>query len=404
MAKTQIQANPFQPEIQVILQHLLLITTLVKQRIQSNGNYTFTLPVIPIPHQNTDNLFYNIVFYKADTNWQWSILEYEKNTNETYNVKEIVNDFNNNGLFNMRTRGVWTTTITKNCVGCIGDCDLCHLCVSTTTTYGLANSDDPTSQFEVIIDYDIESGSTYLYGYLNPFINSLTPEQLNVYNENPSIAQYLLHHLIVVPIPNYNPMIGGNSTQTIIDPEATSFANNLINVSISLDINAVEIWNNDYDHFRNQMSDSEREIFDGLLPNRKMWYMVSAKKALEKANEFFPNTFIPSNSHNGKGDAFRHALWNAYCTGFFGANLAEQLTTAHEENIDIINPFPDKEIEMDLFNNEKGRIIGQYSNYGNVIQNVLNSLNMGELRYLNNLNPNPPYYPTLYSSLIPTNQ
>ncbi|RBA29577.1 DUF6973 domain-containing protein [Flavobacterium tibetense] len=152
------------------------------------------------------------------------------------------------------------------------------------------------------------------------------------------------------------------------------------------------------------MSNTERAIFDDLLPNRKMWYMASAYKALEKSNELFPNTFIPSNSHNGKGDALRHALWNAYFTGFCGATLAEQLTTAHEENIDPDNPFPQKEIDMDLYNNEKGRLIGETSNIFIVTQNVIDFLNIGGLRYLNNLNPNSPYYPTIYSILIPTDQ
>ncbi len=186
--------------------------------------------------------------------------------------------------------------------------------------------------------------------------------------------------------------------------ESVQFAEELIDTSIKLEINVIDIWFNDYENFRNQMSNSERAIFDSILPNRQMWYMASAYKAIEKSNELFPNTFIPSNSHNGKGDAFRHALWNAYFTGFCGATLAEQLTTAHEDNIDPNNPFPQKEIDMDLFNNQKGRLIASYSNINNVTQNVLDYLNSGGLRYLNVLNPNPPYYPTFYSILIPTNQ
>jgi len=178
----------------------------------------------------------------------------------------------------------------------------------------------------------------------------------------------------------------------------------LMDTSIQLEINMIDIWFNDYENFRNQMSNSERAIFDSILPNRQMWYMGSAYKALIKSNELFPNTFIPSNSHNGKGYAFRHVLWNAYFTGFCGAALAEQLTTAHEENIDPNNPFLEKEIEMDLYNNQKGRLIASYSNINNITQNVLDYLNLGGLRYINVLNPNPPYYPTFYSTLIPTNQ
>ena len=195
-----------------------------------------------------------------------------------------------------------------------------------------------------------------------------------------------------------------NLLSTEYSNESEHFAIELIDTSIQMELNMAAIWNNDYEAFRNQMSNAEREIFDNILPNRQMWYMASAYKALQKSNELFPNTYIPSNSHNGKGDAFRHALWNAYFTGFCGATLAEQLTTAHEENIDPYNPFPQKEIEMDLYNNQKGRSIANYSNIDNVTQNVLDYLNSGGLRYLNALNPNPPYYPTFYSTLIPTNQ
>ena len=145
--------------------------------------------------------------------------------------------------------------------------------------------------------------------------------------------------------------------------ESVAFVDELEVLSTDLEINDLaNVWFNQYDNFRSQMSVTERAIFDSILPNRQMWYMASAYKALEKSNELFPNTFIPSNSHNGKGDAFRHALWNAFFTGFCGASLAEQLTTAHEEKIDPYNPFPQKEIDMDLFNNQKGRLIASYSN------------------------------------------
>lgn len=197
---------------------------------------------------------------------------------------------------------------------------------------------------------------------------------------------------------------GALSTASNYPESALQFVRDLYFASASLNINAAQIWNDDYDSFRNQMSNSERQIFDNLPPNRKMWYMVSAKKALDLSMQHFPTTTIPSNLHNGKGDAFRHAIWNAYCTGFFGATLAQQLTDAHEENLDPNNPFPEKEVEMDLYNNGKGRHIASYSNFTNVEQNVLNYLNTGGLRYLNNLNPNPPYYPTFFSVLIPTNQ
>lgn len=179
------------------------------------------------------------------------------------------------------------------------------------------------------------------------------------------------------------------------------FANEIIDTSRLLELNAMEVWN-DYDNFVGQMSISEKAIFENLLPNRKLWYMVSAKKAFDKANDFFPNS-----TYNGIGDAFRHALWNGLCALTLGSNLGEQLTTAHE-NKPSQYTFNYKETEMDLYNNEKGRQIAISSNLTNITDNILQDLNNGYLRYLNNLNQSTdPQFnnrATYNSILIPTNQ
>ena len=135
-----------------------------------------------------------------------------------------------------------------------------------------------------------------------------------------------------------------------------------------------------------------------MLPNRKLWYMVSASKAFDKANELYPTS-----THNGRGDAFRHALWNGLCALTLAGNLGEQLTTAHE-NKPLRYPFNYKETEMDLYNNERGRQIAIMSNLTNIIDNIINDLNSGYLRYLNNLNSNDDYNATFNSVLIPTDQ
>lgn len=67
-------------------------------------------------------------------------------------------------------------------------------------------------------------------------------------------------------------------------------------------------------------------------------------------------------------------------------------------------PFNYKETEMDFYNNEKGRQIAIISNLNNVIDNIINDLNSGYLRYLNNLNLNDNYNATYNSILIPTDQ
>lgn len=178
--------------------------------------------------------------------------------------------------------------------------------------------------------------------------------------------------------------------------QGAEFVNEVINASIILEVDAFSVWD-DYDNFRNQMSITEKAIFDNMLPNRKLWYMVSSKKAFDKANELFPNS-----THNGKGDAFRHALWNGLCALTLAGNLGEQLTTAHE-NRPSQYPFNYKETEMDLYNNEKGRQVAILSNLTNIVDNILQYLNNGYLRYLNNLDPNN-NNATYNSILIPTDQ
>jgi len=164
-----------------------------------------------------------------------------------------------------------------------------------------------------------------------------------------------------------------------------NFVNDVINASNLLNIDTMKIWNDDYDNFRNNMSNTERQLFDNLLPNRKMWYMVSAKKAFDKAIELFPNTqTTPHSLHNGRGDAFRHAYWNALSTLFIGPTLTENLTTAHESQPSQYT-FNYMEKQMDLHNNNQGINVAYYSSFSNVSDNVISVLQSGGLRYLNNL-------------------
>ena len=189
---------------------------------------------------------------------------------------------------------------------------------------------------------------------------------------------------------------------TGFNDQSMELGKELINISKDLKVNAVEIWQNIPD-YRGMMSQAELEIFDTMLINRKLWYLASGKKALERTQELFPS-FTPT-LHNGKGDAFRHAFWNGLSALRIGSVLTEQLTTAHENRPpSSLNPFEYKEVEMDLHNNSQGLIASQYSNLSTIEYNVLARFNSGYLVYLNNLQIAPPYYPTIYSVLIPTNQ
>lgn len=169
----------------------------------------------------------------------------------------------------------------------------------------------------------------------------------------------------------------------------------MIDATINMHINAVNIWENK-DDYRNKMSTQEKVIFDGMIPNRRMWYLVSAQKASDKAAELFPNSLL-----NGKGDALRHALWNGYSALTIGADLTQQLTTAHESSTNP-RPFAWKETEMDLHNNDRGRYVALYSNLTNVFDNILLAHQSGEMVYFNNLNTSNEL--TVLSTITPTNQ
>ena len=62
----------------------------------------------------------------------------------------------------------------------------------------------------------------------------------------------------------------------------------------------------------------------------------------------------PSSLHNGKGDAFRHAYWNALMVRAEDEKLAKEFADAHETKAGQ----PLSEQTMDLHNNAVGRRIG----------------------------------------------
>ncbi len=220
---------------------------------------------------------------------------------------------------------------------------------------------------------------------LNTFEENLNPDRVNWWRDYTNVDK-------VNSIKDY---LNNNTIHDNINQEVSGFAESLIDMSMMLDMNAASVWG-DYDNFIGQMSTNERAIFTSLLPNRKLWYMCSAKKAFDNANELFP-----SSVHNGIGDAYRHALWNGYSSLLLGRDLTEQLTTAHEEKSSTYS-FNYKENEMDMYNNNKGRLISITSPLSEISNAILLDLQRGYLRYLNNLSPNG--LATSNSILIPTDQ
>ena len=153
--------------------------------------------------------------------------------------------------------------------------------------------------------------------------------------------------------------------------------------------------------YRVQMSQAELNIFDNMSRGNKLNYLYAAKIATTQALKLFPDSRL-----NGLGDAYRHTLWNALSTRYLGVQKTEQLTSAHENTpSDPNNPFKYKEIEMDLYNNSRGRFIGENFQPYETVNQVREFLITGKLKYLNNLKGGlSEGIPTSNSQLIPSNQ
>jgi hypothetical protein len=167
---------------------------------------------------------------------------------------------------------------------------------------------------------------------------------------------------------------------------------------------AFKIINNEFDilsfeqEYRLRMSMAELDIFDRMSLIFRMSYLTNAQFAIWKAESLYPNSL-----YNGIGDAFRHAYFNALNVIDLGESQAEALATAHEDR-PFTYPNNFKERDMDLFNNKVGREKWNFIIDGHISleENIIYSLNTGQLRYLSNLAPDGSA--TDISILIPTNK
>ena len=147
------------------------------------------------------------------------------------------------------------------------------------------------------------------------------------------------------------------------------------------------------------MSETEIIMFEAMPRSDQIKYLKSALTASNETENIFP-TYCER--YNGKGDAFRHAYWNALASQSLGVNTTKLLTTKHEEKPSEY-PYNYKENEMDLFNNQIGRDIFKQGS-SNLKQDVLNALNNGSLRYLSNQTTDGKCRASFSSQLTPTNQ
>jgi hypothetical protein len=101
-----------------------------------------------------------------------------------------------------------------------------------------------------------------------------------------------------------------------------------------------------------ELTTSEGRLLDRLTFDRGLAGLNEFRNIRDEAFEVSANRFA-GGAEDGHQDAFRHAYWSARLTQEFGANWAEQFTTAHE----ALPGNPSVREAMDLYNNEVGRRI-----------------------------------------------
>lgn len=222
--------------------------------------------------------------------------------------------------------------------------------------------------------------------------STLTTTQYNFLQNNANIANMLNYWLS-----QNNNLNGANFVKWAVDFFIDNSTNGVSYITWT-EFNNFIMTEQDY---RDEMSISEKQIFDNLTYAQQMNYLMSAYQALTASQNIYGTkncTLL-----NGKGDAFRHTYWNALCRRRLGLNITNQLTTAHEDK-PLAYLYQNKEKEMDLFNNSIGMnlLYNQWATIYTIQEDINTKLNAGNLRYISNLDVN--CQATNNSALIPTNQ
>ena len=393
-------------------------TMSIKEHKYGNNKTSFSFRIYPKDKILKLDEAYNLIYVKSNNKWTTSIIHFKYKSSNNQTASPTVAYRNGDSVFQYISISYsHHCTNTGACAN--GTCDGCSLCVTQVVTYTSFSGGGGGG-------YSLAPGSYIPTGTANtgPTGGGGSPDPTDPYffapninnnaifgskeyiNQNNAIVFYNDLHYVHRRWAHQNNLEYQNILQFLMQNswsfDSKGFATDLISTSIELDMDAAEVWNK-IPEYRSRMSNSEKIIFDNMLPNRRLWYLCSGKKASDKAAEQFPDSL-----YNGKGDAYRHALWNGYSSLLIGVELTEQLTSAHENRTPPINyMFYQKETNMDLHNNQRGRNQAAVSNLLTIAVDILQDLNSGNLRYLNNLNQNAdPAFTnraTIISELIPTN-
>ncbi|WDU82771.1 DUF6973 domain-containing protein [Caloramator sp. Dgby_cultured_2] len=115
------------------------------------------------------------------------------------------------------------------------------------------------------------------------------------------------------------------------------------------------------------LNPKEQELYN-KNPFKGLKAIWQGKKAMDETEKRYSEGL-----HNGNGDAFRHAYWNAMMVKHIDYNWALDWATAHEEGA-VGQPSIEK--EMDLYNNEVGRkaVLGKESKSDTEIADIIQGM------------------------------
>ena len=152
-------------------------------------------------------------------------------------------------------------------------------------------------------------------------------------------------------------------------------ANEKIIISKVADFDIVETYNT---YVKNLSAQEAAIIY--LFPIQGVQIFQASNDAVTMSR-----TFFDSNQGEGQNnlDAFRHSYWNALMVKRVGYNIAQLYANAHEEE----GVQSDLDREMDLYNNDQGRQIGQqYSSLDDtsLAYKVLSNVIYGKMRKIEN--------------------
>ncbi len=417
------------------------------KKVIINEKTTYTFQIETIDEKYGDRFFNLTLFYKDG--WQSIIVELKPTTENLEQLKlGITEKFEGtlkllykSELTQNNMLGCTTVFITNwHCTGCTGPCDWCSLCVSSEsytmcgsepvaaepffldlgpstigggpsdgTNTDTTNINSTTTNDEIAIETNISPNTITNNDGLSSnefliiqFFNSLSLEEQQWTIEHPNEYNNLINYLIA----------DGFESKIEVQQIIEILTNNL---QPEYDISNFPGKENDmpYEWWKNNEYISQNLMLFGQTPNalevllfsifpeKAIFHIGNSNEALEKASQLVQNETL-TGIHNGKADAFRHTYWNAMDSSEIGSQVTKLFTDAHEWKSGN-NPL---ETQMDIFNNNIGRQIGETLNSNTpnslIASIVLTYIQNGLVKYLTPLSESGEILSN--TTLKPTNQ